>query len=109
MAQLTAALRTYYVLRLYVLTTYCGSSYLRRPRHSGRQHTRTGAARWRGLRGERWRDALGGFGGGSLEHPRRWRGAQWAGLFLRVPSCLEPPGAPLRYPEEAQEPSWGAA
>ena len=37
----------------------------------------------------------GGFGGGSLEQPRRWLGAQWAGLFLGVPSCPGPPGAPL--------------
>ena len=34
------------------------------------------------------------YGGGALEHPRRWRGAQWAGLFLGVPRCPEPPGAP---------------
>ena len=37
---------------------------------------------------------IGGFGGGALEHPRQWLGAQWAGLFLGVPSCPEPPGAP---------------
>ena len=37
---------------------------------------------------------VGGFGGGSLEHPRQWRGVQWDGLFLGVPSCPEPPGAP---------------
>ena len=23
---------------------------------------------------------MGGFGGGKLEHPRRWLGAQWTGL-----------------------------
>ena len=28
---------------------------------------------------------IGGFGGGWLEHPRQWLGAQWAGLFLGVP------------------------
>ena len=38
-------------------------------------------------------DKIGGFGGGWLEHPRQWLGAQWAGLFLRVPSCPEPLGA----------------
>ena len=31
------------------------------------------------------------FGGG---YPRQWQGAQWAGLFVRVPSWPEPPGAP---------------
>ena len=25
---------------------------------------------------------------------RQWLGAQWARLFLEVPGCLEPPGAP---------------
>ena len=35
-----------------------------------------------------------GFGGGWLEHTRRWLGAQWVGLSLGVPRCLEPPGAP---------------
>ena len=35
-----------------------------------------------------------GFGGGWLEQSRRWLGAQWAGLFLGVPSCAEPPGVP---------------
>ena len=38
---------------------------------------------------------IGDFGGGSLEHPRQWLGAQWIGLTLEVPSCPEPPGAPL--------------
>ena len=38
-------------------------------------------------------DEMGGFGGGSLEHPRQWLGSQWAGLFLEVPS-YPPPGAP---------------
>ena len=37
---------------------------------------------------------IGGFGGGWLEHPRQWLGTQWAGLFLGVLSCPEPPGAP---------------
>ena len=27
------------------------------------------------------------FGGGSLQPLRRWRGAQWLGLALGVPSC----------------------
>eukprot|EP00964_Phaeocystis_antarctica_P090856 scaffold58190_cov64-Phaeocystis_antarctica.AAC.2 len=38
---------------------------------------------------------IGDFGGGSLEHPRQWLGAQWPDLTLGVPSCPEPPGAPL--------------
>ena len=37
---------------------------------------------------------IGGFGGGWLEQPRQWQGAQWAGLFIGAPSCPEPPGAP---------------
>ena len=37
---------------------------------------------------------IGDFGGGSLEPPRRWLGAQWLGLTEGVPSCPEPPGAP---------------
>eukprot|EP00964_Phaeocystis_antarctica_P050984 scaffold29725_cov54-Phaeocystis_antarctica.AAC.1 len=37
---------------------------------------------------------IGGFGGGWLEHPKRWLGAQWTGIFLGVPGCPEPPGAP---------------
>ena len=40
------------------------------------------------------RGGMGDLGGGWLEHPRPWLGAQWVGLFLRVPSCPEPPGAP---------------
>ena len=32
--------------------------------------------------------------GGPCEHSRQWLGAQWAGLFLGVPSCPESPGAP---------------
>ena len=54
-------------------------------------------------RGRRWCSAwrvkgggirgIGGFGGGSLEHPRQWLRAQWADLFLGVPNCREPPGA----------------
>ena len=39
------------------------------------------------------RSEIGGIGGGLLEQTRRWLGAQWAGLFLGVPSCPEPPGA----------------
>ena len=37
---------------------------------------------------------IGGFGGGLLEHPRQWLGAQWAGLALGVPSCPGLRGAP---------------
>ena len=37
---------------------------------------------------------IGGFGGGSLEHPRPWLGAQRAGLAPGVPGCLELPGVP---------------
>ena len=37
------------------------------------------------------RGEMGGFGGGWLEQPRQW---QWDVLFLEVPSCPEPPGAP---------------
>ena len=33
---------------------------------------------------------IGDFGGGSLEHPRRWRGVQRPGL---CPGCAEPPRA----------------
>ena len=44
---------------------------------------------------------MGGFGGGSLEHPRQWLGAQWAGLALGVPSYPEPRE---ERPEEAQQP-----
>ena len=33
-------------------------------------------------------------GGSSLGPPRRWRGGQWLGVALGVPSCPEPPGAP---------------
>ena len=36
----------------------------------------------------------GDFGGGSLEHPRQRLGAQWAGIFLGLTSCLVPSGAP---------------
>ena len=36
----------------------------------------------------------GGSEGGWLTHPRPRLGAQWAGLFLGVPSCPEPSGAP---------------
>ena len=43
---------------------------------------------------------MGGFGGGELEQPRQWWGAQWAGLFLGVPSCPEPPGALKRHRHE---------
>ena len=36
---------------------------------------------------------IGGFGGGSLEPPRRWLVVQWLGLTLGEPSCLRPSGA----------------
>ena len=50
--------------------------------------------------------AIGGFGGGWLEQPRHWLGAQWAGL-----SSWECRAAQSRRarPEEAQEQSWGTA
>eukprot|EP00964_Phaeocystis_antarctica_P060053 scaffold35776_cov63-Phaeocystis_antarctica.AAC.1 len=45
----------------------------------------------------------GGFGGGSLEHPRQWctqgRPLPWECRATRSQAC----------PEEAQQPSWGAA
>eukprot|EP00964_Phaeocystis_antarctica_P063357 scaffold38022_cov48-Phaeocystis_antarctica.AAC.3 len=46
---------------------------------------------------------IGDFGGGSLEHPKQWLCAQWAGLALGVPSCAQSHEA---RPEEVQEPSW---
>ena len=46
---------------------------------------------------------IGGFGGGWLEQSRQWLGAQWAGLFLGVPSYPEPPGAD--WEGTVQEPS----
>ena len=49
----------------------------------------------------------GDFGGNSLEHPRRWLGAQWPGPH---PGSTELPRATRRaLPEEAQGASWGAA
>ena len=42
---------------------------------------------WRCVHRHAWmvkRGELSGFGGGLLEHPRQWLGAQWAGLFLGV-------------------------
>ena len=51
---------------------------------------------------------MGGFGGGWLEQPRQWWGAQWAGLFLGVPSCPEPPGAPWAGAQEAHRSRVGA-
>ena len=47
---------------------------------------------------------MGGFGGGWLEQPRQWRGAQWAGLFPW--KCRAALGRQAR-PEEAREASWG--
>eukprot|EP00964_Phaeocystis_antarctica_P088474 scaffold56308_cov61-Phaeocystis_antarctica.AAC.2 len=49
---------------------------------------------------------IGGFEAGWLEHPRRWLGTQWPGLSLRVRRARQSCQA---RPEEAQEPSWGAA
>eukprot|EP00964_Phaeocystis_antarctica_P138478 scaffold103143_cov42-Phaeocystis_antarctica.AAC.2 len=51
---------------------------------------------------------MGGFGGGSLEHPRQWLGAQWMGLSpwaSRAARSRTNRGSPV----EAQEPSRGAA
>ena len=45
-------------------------------------------------------------GGGQLEHPRQWLGAQWAGLSPR--ECRAAQSRQER-PEEVQRPSWGAA
>eukprot|EP00964_Phaeocystis_antarctica_P039522 scaffold22614_cov33-Phaeocystis_antarctica.AAC.2 len=39
------------------------------------------------------RSEIRDLGGGSLEHQRRWLGAQYPGLTLGVPSCPRPPGA----------------
>ena len=51
---------------------------------------------------------IGGFGGGSLEHPRQWLGAQWSGLSS--PGSAAPPRAARgALCEEAQEPSSGTA
>ena len=58
------------------------------------------------LPGQRRRN-LGGIGdlrGGSLEPPRRWRGAQWPGLY---PGSAKPPRATTTRPEEAQGASLG--
>ena len=54
-----------------------------------------------------WSQAVksAGFGGGSLEHPRQWLGAQWVGLFLGVRVAQ----SRQARPEEAQKPSWGTA
>ena len=50
---------------------------------------------------------ISGFGGGYSSSTRAQRlGAQWASLFMGVPSC--PAGRQARH-EEAQEPSWGTA
>ena len=48
---------------------------------------------------------IGGCGGGSLEQPRQWLGAQWAGLS---PGSAELPRTARRaLSQESQEPSWG--
>ena len=49
---------------------------------------------------------IGGFGGGWLKHLRRRLGAQWPGLLPCVSRAAQSRRA---RPEEAQEPSWGAA
>ena len=49
---------------------------------------------------------IGGFRGGWLEHPRQWLGAQWPGFSPWVCRAARSHQA---HPEEAQEPSWGAA
>ena len=46
---------------------------------------------------------IGSFGGGALEHPRQWLGAQWAGLS---PGSAESPRATESH---RAGPSWGAA
>ena len=52
------------------------------------------------------RSEIGGFGGGYLEHPRQWLGAQWASL---LPWECRAAQSHQARPEEAQEPSWGTA
>ena len=47
---------------------------------------------------------IGGFGGGWLQHPRRWLGAQWPGLWLRVSTRNR-----QARPEEAHASSYGTA
>ena len=49
---------------------------------------------------------ISGFGGGWLEHPRRWRSAQWRGLFPWEPLAAQSRQA---RPEEAQELTSGTA
>ena len=49
---------------------------------------------------------IGGFGGGSLEHPRRYLGARWAGISPW--ECITDRSFKAR-PEEAQELSPGTA
>ena len=49
---------------------------------------------------------IGDSGGGWLEHPRQWLGAEWADLYpweCRVAQSRQ------ARPKEAQEPGWGAA
>eukprot|EP00964_Phaeocystis_antarctica_P061885 scaffold37003_cov61-Phaeocystis_antarctica.AAC.1 len=53
------------------------------PWRRARPRLATGPGRRARLQG----GGIGGFGGGSLGHPRRWLGAQWAGLF---PGRAEP-------------------
>ena len=48
----------------------------------------------------------GDFGGDSLEQLRRWRGAQWPGLY---PGSAEPPQSRQARAEQAQGASWGPA
>ena len=49
---------------------------------------------------------MSGFGGGSLEHPRRWLAAQRAGLFLGVYRAAQ---SRQERPEVAQGARWGTA
>ena len=56
------------------------------------------------------RDGIGGVGGGWLEHPTRWLGAQWPGLSppLGVPSCQARPRAAQVWCRARALPSgWG--
>ena len=49
---------------------------------------------------------MGGFGGGGLEWPGQWPGAQWADLSPWESRAVQ--GREAR-PEEAREPSWDDA
>ena len=45
-------------------------------------------------------ECMGRIGAGSLEHPRQWLGAQWAGRVLPREEAAQ---------ERSEEPSWGTA